>query len=44
MSVNKLDVNNTTNDVGKWYNNEEIDLAYFSVFASDPYHQILVPM
>jgi len=28
-SVNKLDVNNTTNDVGKWYINEDLDLAYF---------------
>ena len=34
-SVNKLDVNNTTNNVGEWYINEELDLAYFSVFASD---------
>ena len=29
-SVNKLDVN-----VGKWCINEELDLTYFSVFASD---------
>ena len=34
-SVNKLDVNNTANDVGEWYINEELDLAYFSVFTSD---------
>jgi len=34
-SINKLDVNNTTNDVGEWYINEELDLAYLSVFASD---------
>ena len=34
-SINKLDVNNTANDVGKWYINEELDLAYISVFASD---------
>ena len=34
-SINKLDVNNTANDVGEWYINEELDLAYFSVFASD---------
>ena len=34
-SVNKLDVNNTANDEGEWYINEELDLAYFSVFASD---------
>jgi len=35
MSVNKFDVNNTANDVGEWYINEELDLAYFSVFTSD---------
>ena len=35
MSINKLDVNNTANDVGEWYINEELDLVYFSVFASD---------
>ena len=35
MSVNKLVVNNTANDVGEWYINEELDLSYFSVFASD---------
>ena len=34
-SINKLDVDNTTDDVGGWYINEELDLAYFSVFASD---------
>ena len=34
-SINKLEVNNTANDVGKWYINEELDLTYFSVFASD---------
>ena len=33
--TNKLDVDNTTDDVGGWYINEELDLAYFSVFASD---------
>ena len=32
---NKLDVDNTANDVGGWYINEKLDLAYFSVFASD---------
>ena len=26
---------NIVNDVGEWYINEELDLAYFSVFASD---------
>ena len=35
ISINKLDVNNTANDVGEWYINEDFDLAYFSVFASD---------
>jgi len=35
MSINKLDVNNIANDVGELYNNEELDLAYISVFASD---------
>jgi len=34
-SVNKLGVNNTANDIGEWYINEELDFAYFSVFASD---------
>jgi len=34
-SINKLDVNNTANDVGEWYINEKLDLAYLSVFASD---------
>jgi len=35
MSINKLDVNNTTNDVGEWYINEELGLGYFSMFASN---------
>ena len=34
-SINKLDVNNTANDVGEWYINEELDLTYFSVVSSD---------
>ena len=34
-SVNKLDVNNTANDVGEWYINKELNLAYFFVFVSD---------
>ena len=34
-SINKLDINNPANDVGEWYINEELDLAYFSVFAPD---------
>jgi len=35
MSINKFDVNNTANDVGEWYINKELDLAYLSMFASD---------
>jgi len=42
-SINKLDVNNTADDVGEWCINEELNLAYSSVFASDQYHQTLVP-
>jgi len=34
-SINKLDINNTANNVGEWHINEELDLAYLSVFASD---------
>ena len=34
-STNKLDVNNTANVVGEWYINEELNLSYFSMFASD---------
>ena len=34
-SINKLDVNNTADDIGEWYINEELNLAYFSVVASD---------
>jgi len=41
-STNKLDVNNTADDVSKWYINEELNLAYFFVFASDSVHQTLV--
>jgi len=34
--INKPDVDNTSaDDIGGWYINEELDLAYFSVFASD---------
>ena len=35
MSINKLNVNNTTDDVGEWYINEELDLVYFFVFVYD---------
>jgi len=34
-SIDKLDVNNTTDDIGEWYINEELNLAYFFVFASN---------
>ena len=34
-SIDKLDVNNTADDVGEWYINEDLNLAYFSVLASD---------
>ena len=34
-STNKLDVDSTADDVGGWYINEELDLTYFSAFASD---------
>ena len=34
-SVKNLNVNNIANDVGELYINEDLDLAYFSVFASD---------
>ena len=43
-SVDKLDVNNTANDVGEWYINEELDLAYFFVFASDSVPSDSIPM
>ena len=34
-SINKLDVNNTAEEIGEWYINEELNLAYFSVLASN---------
>ena len=34
-SINKLEVNITADDVDEWYINEDLNLAYFSVFASD---------
>ena len=43
-SINKLDVNNTANDVGEWYINKELDLAYFLCLLLIQCHQILVPM
>ena len=35
MSINKLDVSNTADDVDEWYIIEELNLAYFSMFTSD---------
>ena len=43
-SINKLDANNTANDVGEWYINEKLDLAYFLCLLLILSHQILVPM
>ena len=34
-SIKKLNVNNTADNVGEWSINEELNWAYFSVFASD---------
>jgi len=42
MSIDKLDFNNTVNDVGEWFINEDLDLAYFSVLASDSVPLVLV--
>ena len=35
MNIDKLDFNNTVNDEGKWFINENLDLAYLSTLASD---------
>ena len=35
MSIDKLDFDTTANVEGGWFINEDLDLAYFSVFASD---------
>jgi len=40
-SINKLDVNITADVEGEWFINEDLDLAYFSAFASDLCRQIL---
>jgi len=34
-NIAKLDVNNTASDVGEWYINKDLNLAYFSIFASN---------
>ena len=43
-SINKLEVNNTADDVGEWYINEELNLAYFSVLRLIQCRRTLVPM
>jgi len=35
MSIDKLDFNNTANNVGEWSISENFDLAYLSALASD---------
>jgi len=35
MSIGKLSSDTTTNVEGKWFINEDLDLVYFSIFASD---------
>ena len=35
MSTDKLDFDTTANVESKWFINEDLDLAYFSAFASD---------
>ena len=37
-SIDKLDLNNTANDVGEWFINEDFDLIYLSMLASDFAH------
>ena len=34
-SINKLDVDNTANDVAGWYIKEDLNLTYVSVLTSD---------
>jgi len=41
-SIDKLDFNTAANIEGEWFINEEINLAYFSTFASNLYRQTLV--
>jgi len=35
MRVDKFDFKTTINVEGKWFINEDLDLVYFSAFASD---------
>ena len=37
-SIDKLDVNNIINDVGEWYINKDLDLAYFLCLLLIPNH------
>jgi len=41
MSVDKLGFNNTANDIGEWYINENLDLAYLFALLLILYHQII---
>ena len=42
-SINRLNVNNTAHDVGEWYINEELNLAYFLCLLLIQCRQTLVP-
>ena len=42
-SINKLDVNNTADDVGEWYINEELNWLTFLCLLLIQCHQTLVP-
>jgi len=44
MSIDKLNFNIIANVEGEWFINENLDLAYLSVLASDLYRQTLVLM
>ena len=35
MSIDKLDLNNITNDVSEWFNNKDLESVYLSMLASD---------
>jgi len=43
-SIGKLNFDATANVEGKWFINEDLDLAYFSAFASDSDRQTLALM
>jgi len=43
-STNKLDINNSTNDVGEWYINEELVWLTFLCLLLIQCRQTLVPM